>query len=169
MPLSWHRVAMRFALLRQRHPWQARNGSHYRGPGLTLVPYLEPSISQVSLPQYRVRAPLIQTPRADDRQARLPPLGRDRWGARPAAGSSRRRGTRGARSIGLLMNNETLRWGPGGGWGWAGLGWSPWMVPELRWGFIGCRGLIRVVGGAVVPPPSCKRGRVGCFPERCWC
>lgn len=38
--------------------------SHRHASGLTLVPYLEPSISQVALPQWSVTAPLAIDPRA---------------------------------------------------------------------------------------------------------
>lgn len=37
---------------------------HHHAHGLTLVPYLEPGISQVALPQWSVTAPLAIDPRA---------------------------------------------------------------------------------------------------------
>lgn len=65
-------------------------------------------------------------------QGRAPNQDKRRLGARQQRQPSRGRGTRGPRSIGLLMNNETMRWGWGRAllllacrWGWMCLGrWS---------------------------------------------
>ena len=85
--------------------------SHRHASGLTLVPYLEPSISQVAHPQWSVTAPLVTGPRARAGSSKALRQDKGEPGSHrvPAVGQ----GTRGPRSIGLLMNNELCAGGGG--------------------------------------------------------
>ena len=91
--------------------------SHRHASGLTLVPYLEPSISQVALPPLERHGTPRTRPTRTGRQQQGRAPNQDKIGARPAAAAVAGPGDEGATLYWLVIVNERMPgWGGGGRW-----------------------------------------------------
>lgn len=127
---------------------------HHHAHGLTLVPYLEPSIVKSHSPRERHGTPRNRPTRTGrQQQGRAPNQDKRRLGARPAAAAVAGPEDEGATLYWLVIVNERMRWlGWGSGdadaglpmrlghwmymwrWPWhAARGWTGCMALSERW------------------------------------